>query len=91
MIVWLWDASVPARCGRGVTDDEERARRAAETWLRSGDAGGARVEKALTVLGCVTLTVAYERTGEGWAAQRGRDGQITWTPLTAPLQEPAAS
>jgi hypothetical protein len=91
VIVWLWDASIPARSGRGVTDDETRARQAAEAWMCSGNAGGVRVEKAFTVLGNATLTVGYERTGEGWAAQRDPGGRITWTPFTMPLPEPAPS
>lgn len=91
MIVWLWDARLPARTGRGVTDNEGRARQAAETWMRGGGAGAARVEKAFTVLGCLTLAVGYERTGEGWVAQRDEDEQITWTPLAPRQAEPAAS
>jgi hypothetical protein len=59
--------------------------------MRSSQGSGARVEKAFTVLGNATLTDAYERTGEGWAAERHRNGRITGTPFTAPLPEPAAS
>jgi hypothetical protein len=38
---------------------------------------------ALTARGAATLTFGYERTGQGWAAQRHHRGQITWTPLSA--------
>lgn len=37
MIVWLWDAG----SGRGVTDDQTRARQAAEALLRGGRADAA--------------------------------------------------
>jgi hypothetical protein len=91
VIVWLWDAGGAVRSGRGITDEEARARQAAEAWLRDGTADSARIEMALTVLGAATLTFGYERTGEGWVAAGNRSGQITWTPLTATQPELAAS
>lgn len=81
MIVWLWDAPGPARTARGVTDDEATARRAAETCLRSGQAHSAAVEKAHAVLGVRSPASGYERTGDGWTAERRQDGRISWTPL----------
>ena len=81
MIVWLWDASGSARVVRGVTDDEATARNAAETCLRSGQARSAAVEKAHAVLGIRSLASGYERTGDGWTAERRQDGRISWTPL----------
>jgi hypothetical protein len=81
MIVWLWDAPGPARCGRGVTDDEGRALGAAVALLRSGAACSATVEAARTVLDPRTLNRVYERTGTGWQARRGEDGVIRWQPL----------
>ena len=80
MIVWLWDAPGPDCCGRGVTDDEGRARESAETYLRNGHANTAQIEQAWTVLGIQTLTSGYERTGQGWRA-RLRDGGIIWEPF----------
>ena len=88
MTVWLWDAYGPARTGLGVTDDEVRARLAAEACLRSGGADTARVEHALLISGICVLTPGYRRTGRGWMARR-RDGRVTWTPFCAP--DPAAS
>jgi hypothetical protein len=90
VIVWLWDASSPGRNARGVTDDDARARQAAEAWMGRSHASGARVEKALIVLASATLSPAYERTGEGWAGEH-RDGRITWTPFSVPLSALAAS
>jgi len=80
MIVWLWDAPGPTCCGRGVTDDEGRAREAAEACLRNGQASIARVEQAWAVLGIQTLTSGYERIGQGWQAVL-QGGGIAWEPF----------
>ncbi len=88
MIVWLWTAG-DSRLG--VTDDEARARRAAEECIRDGAAHSARVERAAVVLASATLTSDYERTGHGWAAaQCHRDGLITWVPFPEPLKRAAS-
>lgn len=81
MIVWLWDASGPARKALGVTGDEATAREAAEASLNSG-ACSARVEAAHAVLEIDTLTSGYRRIGHGWTGAR-RDGRITWTELAS--------
>jgi hypothetical protein len=82
VVVWLWDACGPIRRGCGITDDQGRARQAAEACLRSGHAHDARVEEARVVLGIQTLTTGYRRTGHGWRAQRGARSGITWVPFT---------
>ena len=86
MIVWLWDAG----SGHGVTDDQARARRAAELLMRNGRADAARVEKALAVTGISALASGYLRTGHGWTAQPRRDGLIRWMPLPAAPQRAAS-
>jgi hypothetical protein len=86
MIVWLWDAG----SGHGVTDDQARARRAAEVLMRSGRADAARVEKALAVTGISALASGYLRTGHGWTAQHRQDGLIRWVPLPAAPQRVAS-
>jgi hypothetical protein len=86
VIVWLWDAG----SGRGVTDDQTRARQAAETLIRTGRADAARVEKALLVTGISALTSGYMRTGDGWTAQPRRAGLIRWVPLPAAPQQAAS-
>jgi hypothetical protein len=79
VIVWLWDAG----SGRGVTDDQAHARRAAEALMRSGRADAARVEKAHLVTGIRALASGYTRTGHGWTAQPREGGPIRWEPLPA--------
>jgi hypothetical protein len=41
MLSWLWDASDPGQY-HGITDDETRARKAAESCIKSGGPGGSR-------------------------------------------------
>jgi hypothetical protein len=86
VIVWLWDAG----SGRGVTDDESRARRAAEALIRTGRADTARVERAFLVAGLSVLTSGYARTGHGWTAQPRPGGLIRWVPLPAAPQQAAS-
>jgi len=86
VIVWLWDAG----SGRGVTDDQARARQAAEMLIRTGRADAARVEKAHLVTGLSALTSGYMRTGHGWTAQLRRGGLIQWVPLPASPQRAAS-
>jgi hypothetical protein len=49
--------------------------------LRDGQAGSARVERALLMVGGAWLTSGYQRTGTGWLAQPRRDGKVNWVPL----------
>lgn len=80
MIVWLWDVPRPGRSGCGVSGDKDRAREAAEEFLRDG-AGDARVEAASFTDGTDALTSGYRRTGDGWQARPGPRGLIRWVPL----------
>lgn len=85
MIVFLWDACGSSRF-YGVSDDESRARQAAESCIGRGAAGSARVEVVQLVTGFAALTSHYKRTGRGWTAQRHRqDGVVTWTPFAAEI------
>jgi hypothetical protein len=73
MRVWLWSAGN----WRGVTDDEDRAKLAAQASLRDG--GTAIVELAIAALGGRELSARYIRTGTGWTA-RATAGHVTWSP-----------
>jgi hypothetical protein len=84
VIVWMWDADGPDRAVGGVTDNEERARRAVEALMLSGQTTAARVEKAHLVTGFGALTSHYQRMGEGWTAHRHRGKvAVTWLPFEA--------
>jgi hypothetical protein len=82
MIVWLWDAG----SAHGVSDDDARAREAAEALIRDGRALSARVEMA--VMNSVrALDPGYGRLGRGWTAHPRQNGPVRWVALT---DEPAA-
>jgi hypothetical protein len=40
--MWKWASSAPGRSGGGACDDEQAARRAAESWMRDNHGTGAR-------------------------------------------------
>jgi hypothetical protein len=83
--MYLWTASghdiVNFRAA-GVSDDQARARNAAEALLRTGKAGTACIECAYTAMATSTLSLCYVRTGTGWRARLGQGGQVVWTPFT---------
>ena len=87
VIMYLWTAPGHAktafRKATGVTDDQARARHAAELMLRTGQAGTAYIECAYTAMTAATLNFCYVRTGTGWWARVGQAGQVVWTPFTA--------
>jgi hypothetical protein len=85
VIVWLWDAGGPGTF-RGITGDEDSARRAAAHCITSGKAETATVEAASLMLGVSSLTDCYQRTGTGWTARRSSAG-VRWAALTVPQQD----
>jgi hypothetical protein len=71
MIFYLWEAvrdTPEPRFTLGVSDDDKRARDAAEDCLRDGQVGLARVELARLATNARSLTRDYVRTGLGWRA-----------------------
>jgi hypothetical protein len=84
VIVWLWEASGPGTF-RGITGDDDAARRAAAQCITSGHAETATVEAASLMLGVSSLTDCYQRTGTGWTARRCGAG-VRWAVLTIPGQ-----
>ncbi len=84
--MYLWTApgrdTVAFRRASGVSDDQSRARQAAELLLRTGQAATAYIECAYTAMTAATLNSCYVRTGAGWWAQLGQAGHVVWTPFT---------
>jgi hypothetical protein len=82
----LWTAvardTATLRGSTGVSDDDDRARHAAEAYLRAGQARLAYVEVAYTAIGAHTLNPVYMRTGEGWWAQPNAAGEAVWVPFS---------
>lgn len=87
VIMYLWTApghdTAAFRRASGVSDDQSRARQAAELLLRTGQAATAYIECAYTAMAAATLNSCYVRTGVGWWAQLSQAGQVVWTPFTA--------
>lgn len=85
MYLWTAPARNPAEFRRasGVSDDQGRARQAAELLLRTGQAATAYVERAYTAMTLATPSSCYIRTGSGWRAQLSQAGQVVWTPFAA--------
>lgn len=83
--MYLWTAAghdIASFRAAGVSDDQARARNAAEALLRAGKAGTAYVECAYTAMATSTLSLCYVRTGIGWQARLGQAGRVVWTPFT---------
>ena len=89
MIMYLWeavarDAAAP-RSSLGISDDDERARDAAEDCLRTGHARLAYVESACLATGAVSLIRDYVRTGSGWWATPDPSGGVAWVRFADPV------
>lgn len=88
VIVYLWTApgadTAASHRASGISDDQARARHAAEALLRTGQAGVAYVECAYTAIAAATLNFCYVPTGRVWCARLGEGGQILWTPYIPP-------
>jgi hypothetical protein len=85
--MYLWTASgrdaAASGSASGVSDDQGRARQAAELLLQTGQATTAWVECAYTAMTAATLNSCYVRTGAGWWAQLSQAGQVVWTPFAS--------
>jgi hypothetical protein len=86
--VYLWttvarESPVP-HSNLGISDDDDRARGAAEQCLRTGQAGLAFVEAARPVMSAHSLSPCYLRTGAGWWAAPGLSGEVHWTKFVGP-------
>jgi hypothetical protein len=90
VIVYLWtapgDDTAAFHRASGVSDDQARARRAAEVLLRTGQAGVAYVDCVYTATEATTLSFCYVPTGRGWCARLGEDDQVIWTPYATPAE-----
>jgi len=80
MLLWLWDTCDPGQY-RGVTDDETKARRAAESCITRGLATAARVESARFAMNA-GLQASYQRTGIAWTA-RASGQRVRWFSVPA--------
>ena len=84
MIGWTWEGAAKNSAGCGVSDDEDRAREAAEAWLRANPHGDAVLSAAWLADGTTTLSAYWARTGCVRQSRRLRDGRIVWARIPAP-------
>lgn len=69
-----------------MSNDQHRAREAAEAVLRDGQAGTAYVERVYTAIATPALSLCYVRTGTGWQA-RLSSGRVEWQPFMSAASE----
>jgi hypothetical protein len=94
VIMYIWTAPGTGAVGflraTGVSDDQQRARAAAEAALRRGHASTAYVERVYTAVAAPALSLCYMPTGTCWQARLGKTGRVEWTPFTAPAETVSA-
>lgn len=78
MIGWQWDAAAPGASGHGVAGEEDRAREAAEAWLRANPAGTALLGLAVLSGDQRALSASWRPFGEQERSRRLPGGRITW-------------
>lgn len=88
MIVYLWTAvardNAEPHGNLGISDNDCRARDAAEQCLRDGQAQLAFVETARTGVVPHSFSPCYVPTGLGWWATPGPVGEVSWVRFTSP-------
>jgi hypothetical protein len=90
VILYTWTAvaagSPEYRGSVGVSDDGERARLAAEPYLRTGLARLAYVESVRTAMSAHSLSPQYVPTGVGWwATPAVAPAGVEWVRYTDPV------
>lgn len=83
MIAWSWEGTAEDGSGCGVSDDEDRARKAAEQWLRASPRGTALLGPAYLDDSPRALSSSWRPCGEQKRARRLQDGRITWARIPA--------
>ena len=81
---WEWEGSAEGSAGCGVSDDEGRAREAAEAWLKANPRGTAVLCAARLEDGTTTLSAYWAAAGLARRARRLRGGRIAWARIPVP-------
>ena len=84
MIGWQWEGAAAGSTGCGVSDDEGRAREAAEAWLKANPQGKAVLGAARLEDGMTTLSAYWATAGLARRSRRLRGGRITWARISVP-------
>jgi hypothetical protein len=67
-----------ATVAMGITDDRDRAMKAAEETMGSGQAVMVIIEAVRLAMAAHTLAPCYVRTGVGWLGQYTDAGEVAW-------------
>ena len=81
---WEWEGAAPGSAGCGVSDDEDRAREAAEAWLKANPQATAVLGAARLEDGTTSLSAYWARVGRARRSRRLRDGRIAWARIPVP-------
>jgi hypothetical protein len=81
---WAWEGTAPGAAGCGVSDKEDKARLAAEAWLRAHPGATAVLDTARLADGTTTLSAYWARAGLARRSRLLRDGRIIWARVPAP-------
>jgi hypothetical protein len=84
VIGWTWEATAEGGAGCGLSDDEGRAREAAEAWLRKHPGATAVLDAARLWDGTATLSAYWARYGCARRSRRLQDGRIVWARIPVP-------
>jgi hypothetical protein len=88
VIGWAWEGTAEGRAGCGISDDEDKARLAAEAWLAANPCGTAVLDTARLADGTTTLSAYWVKDGCARRSRRRRDGRIVWARI--PARRPGA-
>jgi hypothetical protein len=83
VIGWAWDAAAEGIAGCGLSDDEDRARAAAEAWVRAHPGATAVLDTARLWDGTATWSAYWAKDGRARRSRRLRDGRIVWARVPA--------
>jgi hypothetical protein len=84
-----WEGAADGSAGCGVSDDEDRAREAAEAWLKAHPGATAVLDTARLTDGTTTLSSYWAKDGLAKQSRRLPDGRIVWVRI--PASRPRAS
>jgi hypothetical protein len=84
VIGWEWEAAAAGSAGCGVSDDQDRAREAAEAWLKANPHATAVLGAARLEDGTTSLSAYWARAGVARRSRRLRDGRIAWARIPVP-------
>jgi len=85
---WAWEGAAPGAAACGVSDDEDRAREAAEKWLADHPGAVAVLNRARLADGTASLSAWWARVGQARRSRRLPDGRITWARVPVRWQPP---